>query len=177
MTDQTIISLLQDPKTLEKGFSFLIDRYQERLYWHVRRIVLIHQDTDDVMQNVWVKVYVHMAKFNERSSIYTWIYRIATNEALSFIKKRKLSNSDLDDSIAQSLVSDPYYDGDALETDLKLAIARLPKKQMLVFNMKYYANMTYQEISEISNTSIGGLKASYHHAVNKIKKSITQNIL
>lgn len=174
MTDQEIISALTSKQNLEKGFAALLDKYQERIYWHVRRIVMIHEDADDVVQNVWVKVYRHIDGFDQKSLLYTWLYRIATNEALTLIKKRKTKTED--ESIVDLLKSDPYFDGGEAEIKLKTAVAQLPEKQMLVFNMKYYQEMKYKEISEVLGTSVGGLKASYHHAVAKIKQSISNNI-
>ena len=177
MTDQYIITSILNTTTLEQGFQALLDSYQERLYWHIRRIVHVHEDADDVLQNVWVKVYRNISKFDNKSSLYTWLYRIATNEALTHNTKRKLKTSTLEGSVAHLLQSDPYFEGGEAIIQLKTAIAQLPEKQMLVFNMKYYEEMKYREISEILGTSIGGLKASYHHAVTKIKASITSNIL
>jgi RNA polymerase sigma-70 factor (ECF subfamily) len=177
LTDQSIITSILNPATLEQGFQELLDMYQERLYWHIRRIVHVHEDADDVLQNVWVKVYRNIRKFDQKSSLYTWLYRIATNEALTHKSKRKLATNTLEGSVAHLLQSDPYFEGNEAMIQLKIAIDSLPEKQMLVFNMKYYQEMKYSEISEILGTSVGGLKASYHHAVTKIKASITSNIL
>ncbi len=176
MTDQSIITTILNTATLEQGFQGLLDKYQERLYWHVRGIVLVHEDTDDVLQNVWVKVYRNISKFDNKSSLYTWLYRIATNEAITHKTKRKLATNTLEGSVAHLLQSDPYFEGNEAVIQLKTAIDSLPEKQMLVFNMKYYQDMKYNEISEILGTSVGGLKASYHHAVTKIKASITSDI-
>ena len=151
----------------------LIDTYKERLYWHIRRIVLDHDDTDDVLQDTFIKVFRNIEGFKGDSKLYSWMYRIATNEALSFIKKksRKLgvSTDKVQEIMANKLEADVYFEGDAIALKLQKAIATLPEKQKLVFTMKYYEEMKYDEISEILETSVGGLKASYHLAVKKIE--------
>jgi len=177
LQDSEIIQLLKGNTSNKDGYRALLDKYQERLYWHVRRIVIVHEDADDTLQNVWIKVYSHIDTFAEASSLYTWLYRIATHEALNTLSKRKRHASDVESYLENTLVNDPYFDGDETALKLKAAIAMLPEKQMLVFNMKYYQELKYHEMSEILNTSVGALKASYHHAVKKIKKTLlTDNI-
>ncbi len=172
--DPEIMKLLRN-KQYEQAFNLMVKNYQERLYWHVRKMLYFHEDADDALQNTFVKVWRNIKKFKGDSRIYTWLYRIATNEALNIIsqnKKRHLSSDNEQKSLAQKLVSDAYFDGDEAEAKLIEAIAKLPEKQRLVFQMKYYDNMKYDDISEILQTSVGALKASYHHAVNKIKESL-----
>ena len=152
--------------------------YKERLYWHIRKIVIEHDDADDVLQNTFVKVFQNINGFKGNSSIYTWMYKIATNEALNLIKKKSkhygVSNEEWIETKVSRLESDSYFDGDELSIRLQIAVAKLPEKQRLVFNMKYFDEMKYDNISEILGTSVGGLKASYHHAVKKIKKQINE---
>ena len=177
MTEQELISLLKNPKTLNIGFKELVATYKERLYWHIRKIVINHDDTDDVLQNTFIKVYRNIEKFKAESKLYSWMYRIATNEALTFIKQRAKKNNssteEVQSSILNNLTADTYFDGDTAQLKLQHAIAKLPQKQQLVFNMKYFDNIKYQEMSEILETSVGALKASYHIAVKKIEEYIT----
>ena len=155
-----------------------MSQYKERLYWHIRKIVISHDDTDDVLQNTFVKVYRNIDKFKAESKLYSWMYRIATNEAITFINKRAKTNnvtiSDMQYKMAESLEADVYFDGNEIQLKLQKAIAKLPQKQQLVFNMKYFDDMKYQEMSEVLETSVGALKASYHHAVKKIEIILTQ---
>ena len=152
--------------------------YKERLYWHIRKIVISHDDADDVLQNTFIKVYKNIDKFNADSKIYSWMYRIATNESITFINKRakmrQVDVNELQGEMIQNLESDVYFDGDEIQLKLQKAVATLPQKQQLVFNMKYFDNMKYQDISDVLETSVGALKASYHHAVKKIEKYITK---
>ncbi len=160
-------------------FEELVSTYKERLYWHIRRMVISHQDADDVLQNTFIKIYKNLHNFKGESSIYTWLYRIATNESLTFINKRaktlKISNESLKDTLVTNLRSDPYFDGDAAQLKLQEAIATLPPKQKQVFIMKYYDELQYNEMATILETSEGALKASYHHAVRKITEYVTEN--
>lgn len=176
ITDEQIIVLLQDQKTLELGFRYLVSLYSEPLYNHIRRIVLTHDNTNDVLQNTFLKVWMNIESFEGRSKLSTWLYRIAVNESLTFIEKNKDRYAiDIDDSdlgLENMLHSDTYFSGDELDIQLQKAIQTLPEKQKLVFLMKYYDDMKYSEISEILGTSVGGLKASYHHAVAKIEEFI-----
>ncbi len=167
-----MLTLLLDNSTKEKGFKLLMDQYQERLYWHVRRLVIDYDDANDVVQNTFIKVFRNIQAFEGKSKLYTWLYRIATNEAITFLstKQRKHSTS-LDEHtvVANTLRADTYFDGDAVQMKLKIAIEQLPEKQKLVFNLRYYDEMPYEEMSQVLDTSVGALKASYHHAVKKIE--------
>ena len=147
--------------------------YKERLYWHIRRMVLVHEDADDVLQNTFIKIYRGILQFEGKSKLYTWLYRIATNESISFLQSRaRRSSQSIDDSegaLANRLRADSWFDGDALQQQLREAAAQLPEKQRVVFNLRYYEEMPYEEMSEMLNTSVGALKASFHHAVKKIE--------
>ena len=172
----TLVKQLQNVQTKEKAFGVLISRYKERLYWHIRKIVISHDDADDVLQNTFIKVFRGIDNFKKESKLYSWMYRIATNESITFINKRaKEKNTDISE-IKQELISclqsDEWFTGDEIQLILQEAIARLPNKQQLVFNMKYFDNMKYNEISDILKTSVGGLKSSYFHAVKKIEHYI-----
>ncbi|HSR60871.1 MAG TPA: RNA polymerase sigma factor [Robiginitalea sp.] len=174
MSSETeLIEGLQDPARRESAFRTLLERYQERLYWHIRRIVLDHEDADDVLQNTFIKVYRNIGQFKGDSKLYSWMYRIATNEALTFLKRNSrmqgLTDEALQDKMVSRLEADPYFDGDQAQLQLQRALAILPEKQRLVFNLKYFEEMTYEEMSEVLETSVGALKASYHLAVKKIE--------
>jgi RNA polymerase sigma-70 factor (ECF subfamily) len=173
IAEETLVNELQHKATQEKAFEVLVNTYKERLYWHIRRIVLNHDDADDVLQNTFIKVYRNINGFKGDSKLFSWMYRIATNESLSFLKQksRKLGLNDgaYQDRLVESLAADVYFEGDSIQLQLQKAIATLPEKQKLVFNMKYFEELKYEEISEILDTSVGGLKASYHLAVKKIK--------
>ena len=173
IAEETLIKELKQKDTQAKAFEVLISSYKERLYWHIRRIVLDHDDADDVLQNTFIKVYRNIDKFKGESKLYSWMYRIGTNEALTFLKtkSRKLgvSSDELIERKANTLEADVYFEGDAIQLKLQQAIASLPEKQKLVFNMKYFEDLKYEEISEILGTSVGALKASYHLAVKKIE--------
>lgn len=164
---------MRSDDTFERGFRLLMGTYQERLYWHIRRMVLVHEDADDVLQNTLVKVYRGVLQFEGKSKLYTWLYRIATNEALTFLQNRhRHTGAHLDDgenSLANRLRADPWFDGDALQQGLQTAIAQLPDKQRAVFNLRYYDEMPYEEMSRVLDTSVGALKASFHHAAKKIE--------
>ncbi len=176
-TEENLVVALKNKTTQAKAFEELVNTYKERLYWHVRRIVLDHDDADDVLQNTFIKVYRSIDGFKGESKLYSWMYRIATNEALTFLKQksRKLgvSNDELQERMADTLQSDVYFEGDEIQLKLQKALATLPEKQKLVFNMKYFQEMKYEEISEVLETSVGGLKASYHLAVKKIESYLT----
>ncbi len=175
-SDINLIELFQQDGEAEKAFSMIVEKYKERIYWHIRRMVIHHEDADDILQEVFIIIWRKLKDFRGESSLYTWIYRIASNECLSFLhKKSARSLIPLDkkgNSIVNSLESDAYFDGNEIQRRLVAAVASLPEKQKLVFNLKYYEEMKYEEISEISGTSIGALKASYHHAVKKIEEFI-----
>ena len=177
MTDETVlIEQLINVQTREKAFRELISLYKERLYWHVRKIVISHDDTDDVLQNTFIKIYKNIGKFKQESKLFSWMYRIATNEAITFInkrsKERKVEISEVQEHLVSTLENDIYFSGEEIQEILQKAIASLPQKQQLVFNMKYFDNIKYTQISEILGTSVGALKASYFHAVKKIESYI-----
>lgn len=173
-SDKNIIADLRDESKRDLAFHILVKTYQERLYWHIRKIVMNHDDADDVLQNTFMKVWRSVDKFREESSLYTWLYRIATNESITFLnsKKRKanVSLGEESDYLMDNLTSDPYFDGDEIQMKLQKAIVRLPEKQRVVFNMKYFEDMKYDDMAEILDTSVGALKASYHHAAKKVEE-------
>jgi RNA polymerase sigma-70 factor (ECF subfamily) len=179
MNDKLLVAQLQDKRTVDKAFRSLMTQYKERLYWHIRKIVLNHDDADDVLQNTFIKVYRNIHSFKGDSKLYSWMYRIATNESITFIKKRaksqQIESEKLQQQLVNNLEADVYFDGDEIQLKLQHAIAQLPQKQQLVFNMKYFDNMKYDTISEILETSVGGLKANYHHAVKKIEMILTKS--
>lgn len=174
--DEQLLDQFRNERTKEAGFTAIIKKYQEKLYWHVRRMVVDHDDANDVLQNVFIKVWNGLSNFREDARLYTWLYRIATNESLSFIEQRKkksaVSFSDVEEGLSNSIRADKHFDSAKLEWKLQLAIQQLPEKQRVVFNLRYYDEMPYQEISQILETSEGALKASYHHAVKKIEDFI-----
>lgn len=156
-----------------KSFSEMVRTYQERLYWHIRKMVLVHDDANDVLQNTFMKAWKGLDNFRGDSQISTWLYRIATNETLSFLsqKKTRMMNSfeDVEELMLQNLQADTYFEGDEVQLKLQKAIITLPEKQRLVFNMRFYDEMPYEEMSKILDTSVGALKASYHHAARKVE--------
>ncbi len=158
------------------AFNLIVRKYQEPLYWHIRRLVITHDDANDVLQDVFLKAWQAISGFRGDAQLYTWLYRIATNEALSFLKKKKqrffLPLRDVDKKLEESLESDVYYQGKELEKKIQKAILSLPEKQRAVFNLRYYDEMKYEEMAGVLGTSVGALKASYHHAVKKIEKYI-----
>ncbi|MBE7647499.1 RNA polymerase sigma factor [Tenacibaculum finnmarkense genomovar finnmarkense] len=176
-TDElTLIKKLQNPTTKDAAFKQLLSLYKERLYWHIRKIVISHADADDVLQNTFIKIFKNIGAFKKESKLYSWMYRIATNESISFINKRakekNVAISEYQQQLVSSLDSDHWFTPDQIAIVLQKAIATLPQKQQLVFNMKYFDEMKYAQISDILGTSIGALKASYHIAVKKIEKFI-----
>jgi len=177
--DKQILALFKDKQNREKAFNLIVQRYKERLYWHIRKIVLDHEDTDDVLQNTFIKVWGKLGDFRQESELFTWIYRIATNEALGFLRKKKrrqlLASENFEGNKQESYLSDDWYSGDEIQQKLTKAIEQLPEKQKLVFNMRYYEEMPYEKISSILKTSQGALKASYHLAVKKIEKFINMD--
>jgi RNA polymerase sigma-70 factor (ECF subfamily) len=174
--DRTLVTDLKNENKRDLAFHILVDKYQERLYWHIRKIVLNHEDTDDILQNTFIKVWKSIGNFREESSLFTWLYRIATNESLTFINSNKRKSfmpmNDTSEFLMNNLVSDPYFDGDEIQMKLQEAILQLPEKQRLVFNMKYFDNMKYDDMSEVLDTSVGALKASFHHARKKIEEQL-----
>lgn len=172
-SEDALISRIKDSETREVAFGELLRLYQERLYWTIRRIVLAHEDADDVLQETFIKIYKNIGQFKGDSQLYSWMYRIATNEALSFLKRRAriqgISETQLQEKMISNLQADPFFEGDKIQKLLQEGISKLPEKQRLVFNMKYFDEMTYEEMSGILETSTGALKASYHHAVKKLE--------
>ncbi|HEY8958425.1 sigma-70 family RNA polymerase sigma factor [Chitinophaga sp.] len=174
--DKSLLALYRAPGTKEKGFTLIIQKYQERLYWHIRRMVMDHDDANDVLQNVFIKVWKNLENFREDAQLYTWLYKIATNESLTFLEQQKrktsVSLSEVETGLSNKLRADPQFDPNKLEWKLQRAILSLPDKQRLVFNLRYYDEMPYEEMSKVLDTSEGALKASYHHAVKKIEEFI-----
>ena len=177
-TDDQILSLLRSEQTFERGFRLLMSSYKERLYWHIRRMVLVHEDADDVLQNTFIKVYRGILQFEGKSKLYTWLYRIATNESITYLQSRsRRSTNSIDageNALSNRLRADEWFDGDALQQQLQDAISRLPEKQRVVFNLRYFEEMPYEEMSAILDTSTGALKASFHHAAKKIESYFRQ---
>jgi len=176
--EKVLVKQLQDKNTQNKAFKELIDLYKERLYWHIRKMVISHDDTDDVLQNTFIKIFRNIGNFKGNSKLYSWIYRIATNEAISHINKKAIMQRIDSDKIRQKMVdnleADVYFEGDEIQLKLQKALVKLPQKQRMVFNMRYFDEMKYEDISEILETSVGGLKASYHHARKKIEAYLTE---
>lgn len=168
--EKDLLAQLQDKKTKERAFSVLIREFQESLYWQIRRMVISHEDANDILQNTMIKAWSSIDNFEGRSQLKTWLSRIATNETLTFLdkKEKNISIDEIGSSVSRNLLSDSYFDGDQTQIQLQEAISKLPKKQRLVFNLKYFQEMKYEEMSQILGTSIGALKASYHLAVKKI---------
>ena len=178
-SDNELIDLFKQGENSNYAFNLLVKKYQEKIYWHIRKIVINHEDADDVAQNTFIKIYKNLNNFRKDSQLFTWIYRIATNEAISFIKSKKrrlfLPIVDVEKGLANKLTDDPYFDGDELNLKLQQAVLKLPQKQRLIFNMKYFDELKYKEIADILKTSTGALKASYHHAVKKIEKFMAED--
>jgi RNA polymerase sigma-70 factor (ECF subfamily) len=177
LEDLEILVKFQNPASRNLAFNQLVRKYQQKVYWHVRKMVIDHDDADDLTQDVFVKVWKHLENFRQDAQLFTWIYRIATNECLGFLqsKRRKffLPLNDVGAELAAKLEADPAIAGDAIELKLQRAILRLPDKQRLVFNLRYYDEMPYEQMAEVTGTSVGALKASYHHAVRKIEDYVT----
>ena len=182
MTDEDILNYVSNVSSREKGYRLLIECYQERLYWHIRRMVVDHEDTNDVVQNCFIKVFRSIHNFKGQSKLYTWLYRIATNEAITFINKRAKRNKtnsieDESSNLVNQIAADPYFDGDETQIQLQKALNTLPEKQRIVFNLRYFEEMPYNEMSEVLETSVGALKASYHHAVKKVEHYFKQVVI
>lgn len=171
--DSEILQKFSQEKTRNEAFNLLLNKYQQKIYWHIRRLVLNHDDTDDLVQDVFIKVWKNLEKFRSDSQLYTWIYRIATNESITFLNKKKQQNNtpmdEVSAELAENLVESSYFNGDKVQLKLQKALLTLPEKQRLIFNMKYFDELKYEEISEITGTSVGALKASFHIAVKKIE--------
>lgn len=173
--DALILELLQQGGNPDKGFRLLMDKYQEKLYWVVRRMVIEHEDANDVLQNCLIKVYRSIRSFEGKSQLYTWLYRIATNEAITFLnRKKKIRATPMDDA-SNNLHADAFFDGNEAQRKLFRAMETLPNKQKLVFNLRYFEEMSYDDMSEILHTSVGALKASFHHAVKKIESHLREH--
>lgn len=177
-SDEELLALFQQEDTKEKAFEQIIKKYQQKLYWHVRRMVVDHDDADDVLQNTFIKAWKYLGNFRGDSKLYTWLYRIATNESITFLnnqKKRAISSIDQADqgySLADKLKGDTHFDANKAEWKLQMAIQTLPEKQKAVFNLRYYDEMPYEEMSKVLDTSVGALKANYHHAAKKVEDYI-----
>ncbi len=175
MDDKDLLSMYKEGKR-ETAFNLIVKKYGERLYWHIRKMVICHEDADDLAQNTFVKAWHALPEFREESRLYTWLYRIATNEVLTFLKRKKIRNiislNEISRQLENSLESDSFFNGDEVQKALFKAIIKLPEKQRVVFNMRYFEEMKYEEMSEILGTSVGALKASYHHAHQKIQDAM-----
>ena len=177
--DTELLLQFRHPETKEKAFTAIIKKYQEKLYWHVRRMVVEHEDANDVLQNVFIRVWNGLENFREDAQLYTWLYRIATNECLSFLEQQKkkstLPLSEMESGLSNKIQADKHFDPNKLEWKLQVAIQQLPEKQRVVFSLRYYDEMPYEEMSRVLDTSEGALKASYHHAVKKIEDYIVNH--
>jgi len=175
--DHMLVASFRNEKLKETAFTQLVRKYQERLYWHIRRMVVEHEDTNDILQNVFIKVWRNLETFREESNLYTWLYRISTNETLTWIEQQKrrsaVSISGSEDIFAEKLVAQKDFDANKTEWKLQQAIQSLPEKQRIVFNLRYYDEMPYDEMAQVLDTSAGALKASYHHAVKKVEQYMT----
>ncbi len=171
--------MLRNERTFERGFRLLMQQYKQRLYWHIRRMVQTHEDADDVLQNTFIKIYRGILQFEGKSKLYTWMYRIASNEAITYLqRKNRLAGASLDEiaaAVSTRLQADPWFDGDETQRRLQQAVGLLPEKQRAVFVLRYYDEMPYEEMSAVLNTSVGALKASFHHAVKKIETFFREN--
>ena len=178
LDDKELLLLFKSEATRESAYTSIVKKYQEKLYWHIRRMVVGHEDANDVLQNMFIKVWKNLDNFREDSQLYTWLYRIATNESLTFLEQQKkrsaisISDDEENSAMSNKLVADKDFDGNKLEWKLQQAIQRLPDKQKAVFNLRYFDEMPYEEMSRVLETSEGALKASYHHAVKKIEDFI-----
>lgn len=179
MQDSELLIQFRDPATKEKAYTAIIRKYQERLYWHIRRMVVEHEDANDVLQNVFIRVWNGLENFREDSQLYTWLYRIGTNECLTYLEQQKkrssVSFNEVESGLENKIKADKHFDPNKLEWKLQLAIQQLPEKQRVVFTLRYYDEMPYEEMSKVLDTSEGALKASYHHAVKKIEDYIVNH--
>jgi len=178
-SDDKLLQIFHEEDSQSYAFNLIVKKHQERLYWHIRKIVISHEDADDILQNTLLKAWKGLSNFKGDSKLYTWLYRIATNESITFLNKKKkmffIPIINVEHDLSQTLESDQYYNGDEIQLKLQKAILTLPEKQRIVFNMKYFDDMKYDDMAEILNTSVGALKASYHHATKKIEKIIKEN--
>lgn len=174
--DSELLARFRDPATKESAFTAIVKKYQEKLYWHIRRMVVSHEDANDVLQNVFIRVWKGLENFREDAQLYTWLYKVATNECLTFLDQQKrkgaISFEHVEAELSNKVKADQHFDAARLEWKLQLAIQKLPEKQRLVFNLRYFDEMPYEEMSRVLETSEGALKASYHHAVKKVEEFI-----
>lgn len=179
MDDKDLLAKIKEPETMNYGFNLLVRKYQQKIYWHVRKMVIVHDDANDLVQEIFMKVWKNIGTFREDAQLYTWIYKIATNECLNFLRKKKnkffLPIHDVQHELSQKLDNAHDIDGDKIQLKLQKALLTLPDKQRIVFNMKYFDEMKYEDIAKITDTSIGGLKANYHHAIKKIEAYLKEN--
>ena len=179
LNEEEILELLREPDTQRQGFDYLVKEYSERLYWQIRKMVYSHEDANDILQDVFIKAWLNIEKFRGDAKLSTWLYKIAINESITFINRSKakqnLSIDDDDSFLLDKLEGDEYFDGDEAQLILQKAIVTLPEKQRLVFQMKYFNEMKYDEMSDILGTSVGALKASYHHAVKKVERFLKES--
>jgi RNA polymerase sigma-70 factor (ECF subfamily) len=177
--EKRLIERLCSVRHADAAFQELVDCYKERLYWHIRYILKNHEDTDDVLQNVFIKIFKNIRKFKGDSRLYSWMYRIARNESLTFLKKRskmlKITSEELQDHIVNNLESDVYFEGDEIQMKLQKAISTLPEKQREVFQLRYFEEMKYKDMAELLQTTEGALKSNYHHASNKVEEYLKSN--
>ena len=177
LNDHILVASFKDEKLRDSSFTKIVSKYQERLYWHIRRMVVEHEDTNDILQNVFIKVWKNLDGFREESNLYTWMYRIATNETLTWIEQQKrrssVSLTGSEDYFSEKLLAQKGFDSNKIEWKLQQAIQSLPEKQKLVFNLRYYDEMPYEEMAGMLGTSVGALKASYHHAAKKVETFLT----
>ena len=179
LNEEEILNQLRNPDTQRQGFAHLVDKYSERLYWQIRKMIYSHEDANDILQDVFIKAWLNIEKFRGDAKLSTWLYKIAINESITFINRSKaklnLSIDDSDSFLIEKLEGDEYFDGDDAQLLLQKAIVTLPEKQRLVFQMKYFSEMKYDEMSDILGTSVGALKASYHHAVKKVERFLKES--
>lgn len=178
-TDKELLQLFHHGENRHYAFNLLVKKYQQKVYWHIRRIIIDHDDTNDVVQNSFLKIWSNLEKFREESQLFTWIYRISTNEAINFLNQKRskyfIPIVNIEKQLSDSLKADPYFKGDAIQRKLQQAILTLPEKQRIVFNMKYFEGIKYEDMSKILDTSVGALKASFHIAVKKIEKYLSHD--
>jgi len=179
LTDEDLLKMFADETLRKQAFTQIAERYSQKLYWHIRKIVISHDDTDDVLQNTLIKVWTGLVNFRSDSKLFTWLYRIATNESISFLNSKRSKNftpfESVENELENTLESDEYFNGNEIEKKLQKALLTLPEKQRIVFNLKYFEEMKYEDMSEVLETSVGALKASYHHAVKKIEAFFEEN--
>ena len=176
MDEKQLLEKIRDPESRSYGFNLLVREYQERIYWTIRKMVIDHEDANDLTQEVFIKVWKNLDKFREQSRLFTWVYRIATNECLNHLNKKRrkymVSWGSVENELNEKVDNSAHIEGDEVQKKLQKALLKLPDKQRLVFNMKYFDDMKYEEIAEITGTTVGSLKANYHHAVKKIEDSL-----